>query len=54
MPTSIPASGSERRRRSPLRDLWRRFRRNRAATAGLGVVGGLIVVALGFIFVVTR
>lgn len=45
MATSTPASATERRRRRPLADFWRRFSRNRAAAAGLAVIGGLVLVA---------
>ena len=45
MATSTPASAT-RRRRGSLADFWRRFSRNRAAAAGLAVIGGLVLVAL--------
>ncbi len=45
MATSTRASATSRRRGS-LADFWRRFSRNRAAAAGLAVIGGLVLVAL--------
>jgi peptide/nickel transport system permease protein len=46
MPTSTLESATEAAPRPALLDLWRRFRRNRAALFGLVVIGGLVLAAL--------